>query len=161
VSTPLRWEEVPGCRPELLTVATVPERVAERGDPWAGLDASAGSLATLLDLADRLGPPPRPPASGTGRRASSKPLVEVARTRTKPEALAAYERWADRHAETTAHLQPSDVLVDAMRGRSSVWYRVRVNLEHVPEDLRPPPEPLEADYDPWAGATRPGPRPPG
>jgi len=57
----------------------------------------------------------------------------------------------------TPHLRPADVLVDGMRGRSSVWYRVRVNLEHVPADLRPPQEPLEADYDPWGGASRPGP----
>ena len=48
-------------------------------------------------------------------------------------------------------LQARDVLVDAMRGRSSLWYRIRVNLQHVPEDERPPQEPLEVDYDPWAG----------
>jgi hypothetical protein len=64
--------------------------------------------------------------------------------------MEAFERWADRHPDVTAHLHPADVLVDGMRGRSSVWYRVRVNLEHVPAGLRPGQEPLEADYDPWS-----------
>jgi bifunctional non-homologous end joining protein LigD len=154
VSTPLRWDEVPACRPEDLTLLTVPHRLAEQGDPWAGMDGSAGSLEPLLDLADRLGPPDKPPP-GQGRRRSTKPLVEVARTRTKPEALAAVERWTARHPQVTAHLQPADVLVDGMRGRSSVWYRVRVNLEHVPDGLRPAQGELEADYDPWAGMTWP------
>jgi len=150
VSTPLGWDEVPGCRPDRFTVATVPARLAEREDPWAGLDRAAGSLQPLLDLADRLGPVRRPEPSGSGRREPTRPLVEVARTRTRPQAMEAFERWADRHPDVTAHLHPADVLVDGMRGRSSVWYRVRVNLEHVPAGLRPGQEPLEADYDPWS-----------
>ncbi len=150
VSTPLHWHEVPGCRPDQLTVRTVPARVAQDGDPWAGMERSAGSLQPLLDLAAALGPEQKPPP-GEGRRRPTRPLVEVARTRTRPEALEAYRRWADRHPQAASRLQPADVLVDGMRGRSSVWYRVRVNLEHVPAGLRPEQEPLEADYDPWAG----------
>jgi len=152
VSTPLRWDEVQACRPEVFTPTTVPRRLAEQGDPWEGMDEAPGSLEALLDLAERLGPAPRPPASA-GRRRPTKPLVEVARTRTRPEALAALERWRDRHPEAARHLQPADVLVDGMRGRSSVWYRVRVNLENVPEPSRPAQEPLEADYDPWSRRT--------
>jgi len=155
VSTPLTWEEVPGCRPEELTLHTVPARYAERGDPWAGLDGAAGSLDALLALAERLGPAEKPP-KGDGRRVVTQPLVEVARTRTRPEALAALERWRARHPDVATLLAEADVLVDGMRGRSSVWYRIRVNLQHVPEDRRPPQEPLEADYDPWAGVTWPG-----
>jgi hypothetical protein len=136
----------------VFTPTTVPRRLAEQGDPWEGMDEAPGSLEALLDLAERLGPAPRPPASA-GRRRPTKPLVEVARTRTKPEALAALERWRDRHPEAARHLQPADVLVDGMRGRSSVWYRVRVNLENVPEPSRPAQEPLEADYDPWSRRT--------
>jgi bifunctional non-homologous end joining protein LigD len=98
--------------------------------------------------------PPSPPASRapspTGRRASTKPLVEVARAATKEEALAAFERWKARHAGIVAHLEASDLLVDSMRGRFTLWYRIRVNLEHVPVAARPPQEPLDADYDPWA-----------
>ena len=87
----------------------------------------------------------------TGRRQSTKPLIEVARAATKAEAMAGLERWKARHADVWLHLEPADVLVDAMRGRSSAWYRIRLNLEHVPSESRPPQEPLEVDYDPWAG----------
>jgi bifunctional non-homologous end joining protein LigD len=89
--------------------------------------------------------------TATGRRQSTKPLIEVARAATKAEALDGLERWKARHADVWPHLEPADVLVDAMRGRSSAWYRIRLNLEHVPEGQRPPQEPLEVDYDPWAG----------
>jgi hypothetical protein len=79
------------------------------------------------------------------------PLVEIARAKTKDEALAGLERWRERHASIVGHLQPADTLVDGMRGRSSIWYRIRVNLQHVPEGERPAQEPLEVDYDPWVG----------
>jgi hypothetical protein len=94
-------------------------------------------------------------SSRTGRRVSTKPLVEIARAATKDEALAGFERWKERHPAVAAHLEPADVLVDGMRGRFTLWYRIRVNLEHVPEADRPPQEPLEVDYDPWAGMVDP------
>ena len=90
------------------------------------------------------------PESPTGRRQSTMPLIEVARAETKKEAMAALERWKARHADVWPLLEAADVLVDAMRGRSSAWYRIRLNLRHVPEAQRPPQEPLEVDYDPWA-----------
>ena len=65
--------------------------------------------------------------------------------------MAGLERWKARHTEVWPQLEPADVLVDAMRGRSSLWYRIRLNLRHVPEAERPPQEPLEVDYDPWSG----------
>jgi bifunctional non-homologous end joining protein LigD len=77
------------------------------------------------------------------------PLIEIARTKTTEEALQAFERWKARHPKVFKQLQPADVLIDGMRGRSSIWYRIRVNLQHVPEAERPPQEPLEADYDPF------------
>ncbi len=152
VSTPLDWSEVRGS-PERFTVATVLERFAERGDPTAGIDDAVGSLDRLLALADELGPAEKPPKSsdGSGRRASTMPLIEIARAETKPEALEALERWKVRHTDVAALLHPADVLVDGMRGSSSLWYRIRVNLQHVPEPQRPEQEPLEIDYDPWAG----------
>ena len=64
--------------------------------------------------------------------------------------MAGLERWKGRHAEAAAHLEPADVLVDAMRGRFTTWTRIRVNLEHVPEALRPAQERLDPDYDPWS-----------
>jgi bifunctional non-homologous end joining protein LigD len=150
VSTPLDWDEVPGCRPERLTLSVVLRRHAERGDPWADMDDAAGSLDGLLELARRLGPAEKPP-KGAGRRQSTMPLLEIARARTRNEALAGLDRWKARHPAVVAHLQPVDVLVDGMRGRSSVWYRIRVNLQHVPEAERPEQEALEVDDDPWAG----------
>jgi bifunctional non-homologous end joining protein LigD len=154
VSTPLRWTEVPGCRPGLFTVPTVLERYASLGDPWQGIETSSGSLEAVLDLARRLGPAEKPP-KGTGRRQSTMPLVEIARAKTKDEALEGLERWKARHPTVVPYLEPADILVDGMRGRSSLWYRIRVNLQHVPEAERPSQEPLEVDYDPWVNAPWP------
>lgn len=152
VSTPLDWDEVPRSHPERFTVPTVLERFAERGDPHAGIDDAAGGLDALLALAEELGPAEKPPRSGdgSGRRQSTMPLIEIARAKTKPEALEGLERWKARHPEVVPLLEPADVLVDGMRGTSSLWYRIRVNLQHVPEVDRPEQEPLEVDYDPWA-----------
>jgi len=172
VSTPLAWDEVPGSEPEAFTFASVPARLAERGDPAAGIDEAAGSLLPLLELAERqraAGMPDAPaPAAGrsagsvaraapgkssgaTGRRRSTMPLIEIARAATRDEAMAGLERWKSRHAAVWAQLAPSDLLVDSMRGRSSPWYRIRLNLRNVPADQRPEQEPLAVDYDPWAG----------
>lgn len=161
VSTPLLWSEVPGCRPDAFTIATVPQRFAELGDPWEGIDDSAGSLDALLDLADRQGPAERAPrgakpsSRGTGRRVSSKPLIEIARTKTKDEAMAALEKWRRRHPSVAEKLEPADILLDGMRGPSSIWYRIRINLQHVPEGERPPQEELLADYSPWENYSGP------
>ncbi|GEP48477.1 DNA polymerase domain-containing protein [Microbacterium saccharophilum] len=157
VSTPLSWDELRVRRPEEFTVRTVPARFAEIGDPHAGIDDAPGSLEALLALAKDLGPAERAPraADGSGRRQSTMPLIEIARARTKDEALAALETWKARHPGVVAQLSPADILVDGMRGSSSLWYRIRVNLQHVAEPDRPGQEPLEVDYDPWAGRTDP------
>lgn len=153
VSTPLHWDEVPGCTPESFTIATVPGRFAELGDPWAGMDDTIGDLDRLLMLAEEMGPPEKAPkGSGKatdGRRTSSMPLIEVARTKTRDEAMAALDTWRGRHPAAAGLLRPADVLVDGMRGPSSIWYRIRINLQHVPADQRPPQEELIADYSPW------------
>ncbi|MGO9350066.1 MAG: DNA polymerase domain-containing protein [Mycobacterium sp.] len=159
VSTPLHWDEVADCAPEAFTIATVPDRFADIGDPWAGMNDAVGELDRLLILAEELGPPEKAPeGSGTrsqhasGRRVSSKPLIEIARTKTKDEALAALDTWRGRYPAVAGRLRPADVLVDGMRGPSSIWYRIRINLQHVPVDQRPPQEELIADYSPWRGA---------
>ena len=172
VSTPLRWDEVPDCDPAAFTVATVPERFAKVGDPSEGIDEAVGSLAALLELAERHkaaglpeAPPPRADRSSghvatavpgktygaSGHRYSSMPLIEIARSATQQEGLEGLERWKARHPDVWPLLGPSDVLVDSMRGRSSTWTRIRLNLRNVPEDQRPAQEPLEVDYDPWGG----------
>jgi len=176
VSAPLAWDEVADCNPHDFTLATMPARFAA-GDPHAAMDDDACSLESLLELSarherDGLGDAPWPPhyrkqegeparvqpskrrtaRSPTGRRVSTKPLVEIGRSRDKAQALAGVERWKARHPEAAAHLEPKDVLVDAMRGRFATWTRVRINLEHVPEDQRPAQEPLDPDDTPddWA-----------
>jgi len=152
VSTPLTWDEVRSRRPDEFTVPAVRARYADQGDAHAGIDEAVGSLEGLLGLAEELGPaekPPRGSGDGSGRRASTMPLIEIARTRTKPEAEAALEQWRSEHGDLVPLLHPADVLIDGMRGSSSLWYRVRINLQHVPESDRPAQGPLLADYDPW------------
>jgi len=166
VSTPLTWDDVPEVDPAAFTLATVPERFAALGDPWAGMDRSAGSLDSLLELAARQAAegmpdapwPPHyektddePPRVMPSRRRMTMPLVEIGRAETQEEALAGLARWKERHPAAWPYLQPADVLVDSMRGRFTTWTRIRVNLRNVPPELRPPQEPLDPDYDPWAG----------
>jgi bifunctional non-homologous end joining protein LigD len=171
VSTPLHWHEVPDCDPADFTVLTIPKRFAEFGDPHAEMDAARGSLEQLLDLAakdeaDGLGDAPWPPhfrkmegeaarvtpsrsKSGTAKtRRTKMPLIVVANSPDREAALAGLERWKNRHAEIAGLLAEDDVLIDSMRGRSSTWTRVRVNLRHVPENLQPPAETPDPDDDP-------------
>jgi bifunctional non-homologous end joining protein LigD len=172
VSTPLTWDEVPACDPAAFTVLTVPARFAAIGDPHARMDDSAGSLEKLLELAARdeasgLGDAPWPPhfrkmddeaprvAPSRARGAASKkpprekmPLVTVANSPKKDAALAGLDRWKARHPEAAKLLAVDDVLVDSMRGRSSTWTRIRVNLRNVPEEQRPPQETPDPDDDP-------------
>jgi DNA ligase D-like protein (predicted polymerase) len=176
VSAPVTWPELDECQPEDFTLRTMPARFAAIGDRHEKIDEHPGSLEPLLDLsakqeAEGLGDAPWPPhyakqpgeparvapsrkkgaASSGGRRVSKKPMVEIGRARKKEDAVAGLERWKARHPEAAGHLQPADVLVDSMRGRSSTWTRVRVNLEHVPEALRPAPEALDPDDAPGGG----------
>jgi len=161
VSTPLRWEEVADCDPADFTVLTVPKRFAEIGDPHAGMDGAVGSLEKLLDLAARdekagLGDAPWPPhfrkmegeAPRVAPSRAKMPLLVVANSPDKEAALAGLERWKSKHPSVAALLAVDDVLVDSMRGRSSTWTRIRVNLRHVPEDLRPAQETPDPDDDP-------------
>ncbi|HEY9228739.1 MAG TPA: non-homologous end-joining DNA ligase [Gemmatimonadaceae bacterium] len=161
VSAPLEWSEIPACDPADFTVATMPARFAAIGDPHAGMDDAPGSLDGLLELADRddaegLGDAPWPPhfqkAPGEKKRVAPSrakmPLVVVANSPDKDAALAGLERWKARHADAASHLAVDDVLVDSMRGRSSTWTRIRVNLRHVPEALRPAQETPDPDDDP-------------
>jgi DNA ligase D-like protein (predicted polymerase) len=197
VSAPLSWDEVPGCQAEAFTIDTAPDRYARIGDPWGGIDASAGSIEPLLELAEeheaagfgdapwppqfekQAGEPPRvqpskrrkgvaprggivpPPAPGktagpTGRRRTTMPLIEIARAATEAEAKAGLDQWRERHPDVWPHLKPADIMIDSMRGRSTTWTRIRINLRNVPEEARPPQEALEIDYDPWEGVEWPG-----
>jgi bifunctional non-homologous end joining protein LigD len=172
VSAPLSWAELATCDPAAFTILTMPQRYAAMGDPGAGIDEAVGSLDGLLELSSRhelegLGDAPWPPnyaktsdepprVQPSKRRMSSKPLVEIGRAAKQADAIAGLERWKARHRDVWPHLVPSDVLVDSMRGRSTTWTRIRINLEHVPPELRPAQEPLDPEYDPWAGMDWPG-----
>lgn len=157
VSAPLSWDEVPDCDPADFTLASMPARFRKLGDLHAGIDEHAGSIDGLLELFERQGlgdapwPPhyrrqrSEPPRVQPSKRRLKLPLIEIARARRKEDATAGLERWRARHAKAAAHLQPADVLVDSMRGRYSTWTRIRINLQHVPEALRPPQEPLDPD----------------
>jgi DNA ligase D-like protein (predicted polymerase) len=202
VSMPLRWDEVAACDPADFTVQTVPELFAALGDAQAEMDAHAGSLEKLLELAARdeesgLGDAPWPPhfrkmageaprvtpsraraaattsatkksrtavANNAGTVTKKKsarqrmPLLIIANSPSKEAALAGLERWKRKHRKVAKFLAVDDVLVDSMRGRSSTWTRIRVNLRNVPEDLRPPQETPDPDDDPtreWRASKRP------
>ena len=161
VSTPLQWDEVADCDPADFTVLTVPKRFAEIGDPHADMDGAAGSLEQLLALADRdeaagLGDAPWPPhfrkMKGEGTRVAPSrarmPLLVIANSPDKKAALAGLERWKKKYPKVAKLLAVDDVLVDSMRGRSSTWTRIRVNLRNVPEKQRPPQETPDPDDDP-------------
>jgi len=170
VSAPLHWHEVLDCEPSDFTVLTIPKRFLEIGDPQEGIDGAVGSLEKLLELAARdeaagLGDAPWPPhfrkmESEPRRVAPSRakpvaktprtkmPLIIVANSPSKEAALSGLERWKRKHAEVEKLLAADDVLVDSMRSRSSSWTRIRINLRHVPEELRPLQETPDPDDDP-------------
>ena len=170
VSTPLDWNEVADSNPAEFTIFTVPGRFAKVGDPHAQMDSAAGSLDKLLELADKdeaagLADAPWPPhfrkmdseaprvSPSRAKKATKKPrvkmpLIVVANSPDKTAALGGLERWKAKHSHVIGLLAPEDVLVDSMRGRSSTWTRIRINLQHVPEDLRPPQETPDPDDDP-------------
>ena len=175
VSTPLAWDEVAECDPADFNVVTVPQRFNKLGDPHADMDAHAGSLEKLLELADKdeaegLGDAPWPPhfqkmegeatrvAPSRARSATKKsaakpkrtrmPLIVVANSPDKKAALEGLERWKKKHPKVAKLLAVDDVLVDSMRGRSSTWTRIRVNLRNVPEKQRPAQETPDPDDDP-------------
>jgi bifunctional non-homologous end joining protein LigD len=185
VSTPLEWDEVAECDPAAFTLASAPARFTARGDAAGGIDAAPGSLDALLALsasqqAAGMGDAPWPPhykkqrdepprvapsrqkAGAVARRRPPSTLITVARAADKAEALAGLASWKARHPSAAAKLGTDDVLVDSMRGRSTTWTRIRVNLRHVPEAERPADEPPVPDYDPWraSGRARPGSRAP-
>ena len=161
VSTPLDWKEVPDCDPADFNIFTVPERFQKLGDPHFGMNDRPCSLEPLLEMAAKdeasgLKDAPWPPhfrrmegeAPRVAPSRAKMPLITVANSPNKQAALDGLERWKEKHPDASKHLAVDDVLVDSMRGRSSTWTRIRVNLRHVPEDQRPPQETPDPDDDP-------------
>jgi len=164
VSAPLAWEEIPDCDPADFTLATMPARFARIGDRHADIDRHPGSLDALLEWSARqekegLGDAPWPPhyrkqpgeaprVAPSRRRVPKYPLIDIGRSKDQAAALAGLDRWKARHPGIVGYLEPADILVDRERGRYRTWTKVRLNLQHVPEELRPPQEPLDPDEDP-------------
>ena len=164
MSAPLTWDEVRDCEPEDFNLRTMPDRFREIGDRHAGIDRHPCSIEALLELSKRhekegMGDAPWPPqykkqagepprVQPSKKRTSKHPLIEIGRAIKKEDAVAGLERWRARHPDAAAHLEPADVLVDAMRGRFATWTRIRVNLQHVPDALRPVQEALDPDDAP-------------
>ena len=175
VSTPLTWEEIDQCNPADFTLKTIPEWYKTHGDRHAEIDRHPCSLEKLLELSAQQeragqGDAPWPPQYAKqpgeptrvqpsrarktpGRRVPKHPLIVIAQSAKKEEALASAEAWKQANPQVAAHLQPADILTDSMRGRSSAWWRIRVNLQHVPEALRPAAPELPPMPNPWADAT--------
>jgi len=171
VSAPINWSELDECNPADFTLVTMPARYAEIGDRHQGIDEARCSLDKLLELSDRheregMGDAPWPPhyekqqgeparvqpSRAKGARVQKRPLIEIGRAKKKEDALAGLERWKTRHPDVAKHLEPADVLVDAMRGRYTTWTRIRVNLQHVPAAMRPDQEPLDPDEKTFANS---------
>jgi bifunctional non-homologous end joining protein LigD len=181
VSAPVTWGELAECDPADFTLVTMPARFAKVGDRHEGIDGAVCSLEQLLELSasherEGMGDAPWPPhyqkqegepmrvqpsrakkspvekGNSRPRRVSKHPLIEIGRARKKEDALAGLERWEKRHPDAASHLEPADVLVDAMRGRFTTWTRIRVNLKNVPEAIRPAQEPLDPDENTFANS---------
>ncbi|HSD89977.1 MAG TPA: non-homologous end-joining DNA ligase [Kofleriaceae bacterium] len=164
VSMPLSWDDFLVADPAEFTLRTVPAIYKARGDAHAAIDDHPGTLDALLELADRQkregqADAPWPPhfakAEGEAPRVAPSrarkpklPVITIAQAKLKPDALAGLERWKARHPEIVEKLAAKDILIDTNRGRATAWYRVRINLESVPPEMRPSPEEPDPNYDP-------------
>jgi len=155
-------DEAAGSLESLLELSARDEASGIGDAPWPPHYAKQAGEPPRVQPSKRRMADPVPPArradgtiAPTGRRRSTQPLIVVAQAKSKADALAGFERWKARHPDAAKHVGEEDLLVDGMRGRSSLWYRVRVNLRHVPDGERPAEEPPDPDYDPaveWGGA---------
>jgi bifunctional non-homologous end joining protein LigD len=153
-------DEAVGSLEPLLALYAADEAAGVPDAPWPPHYEKQSGEAPRVQPSKRRAPDVLPAAPGkssgaSGRRRTTAPLIEVARAAGQDEAMLGLDRWKERYPAAAACLEPADVMVDAMRGRSSVWYRIRLNLRHVPEEQRPAQEALEVDYDPWIGLEPP------
>ena len=150
-------DESPGSLEPLLELA-VRDEAAGLGDaPWPPHFRKMEGESTRVSpsRARKQLSPDGEAKPSTKKRQSKMPLLVIANSTSKEAALAGLEQWKERHPQAAKLLAVDDILVDSMRGRSSTWTRIRVNLRHVPEDLRPSQETPDPDDDPtreWRAA---------
>lgn len=148
---PSRAKKTPGAEKDFahqLGEGFGAQRFRKRSKAAATTSAEDATEAAATDSVSEA-PKKTPKASAVRRgRVSSMPLITVAQSPDQGAAMAGLERWKARHPEAAALLAVDDVLVDRMRGTAYVWYRVRVNLRHVPEIERPAQETPDPDDDP-------------
>lgn len=150
------FDESAGSLEPLLEMAARDERAGLPDAPWPPHFAKQeGEMPRVRPSRRRAPAPPGKNYGATGHRRSAMPLIEIARAASQAEAMAGLDRWKARHPEAAALLAADDVLVDSMRGRSSTWTRIRLNLRNIPPSQRPTQEELEVDYNPWE--SKPGP----
>jgi DNA ligase D-like protein (predicted polymerase) len=141
VSMPLTWADLEACNPADFTLRTVPALFAKNGDAHAAIDAHAGDLERLIALGASHAPKKKPRA-----KKEAEPVLVVACAKHKQDALDGLDRWKANHVDVVPFLEADDYIVDAQRGRSSAWYRIRVHLRHVPVELRPAQGTPDPDY---------------
>jgi hypothetical protein len=143
----------------VLDLSATHERDGQGDAPWPPhYRKQAGEPARVQPSKRRTPTSQGENVPATVQRRRKHPLIEIARAPRKDDALAGLERWKARHPDAASHLEPADVLVDAMRGRFKTWTRIRINLQHVPEAIRPAQEALDPDETPndWSGVSDPG-----
>jgi DNA ligase D-like protein (predicted polymerase) len=142
-------DRAPGSIEPLLALADRQASAGEVDAPWPPHHVkTAGEAPRVAPSRARPAGEARPrakPVAGPPRE--KLPVITIARAKLKVDALAGLERWKARYPDLVAKLAPEHVLVDTNRGKSSAWYRVRINLKDIPPAERPPPEPPDPDYD--------------
>ncbi|HEY6345316.1 MAG TPA: DNA polymerase domain-containing protein [Bryobacteraceae bacterium] len=151
-------DDAPGSLEKLLELAAMDEAEGLPDAPWPPHFRKMKGEPARVSPSRARPAASKTAASKTATPARKKmPLLVVAKSPDKEAALAGLKQWKKEHPKAAKLLAVDDVLVDAMRGRFSTWTRVRVNLRHVPEELRPPQVTPNPDYDPaeeWRARAR-------
>jgi len=154
-----RMDDAPGSLDGLLELAARDEAAGLGDAPWPPhFRKMPGEGARVAP--SRAKPSAKDADAGERPKAprAKAPLIVIANSADRDAAMAGLERWRLLHPEVAALLAVDDILVDSMRGQSSNWTRIRINLRHVPPELRPAQGTPDPDDAPIRSATRPAAR---
>ena len=145
VSTPLDWDEVRDSHPERFTVPTVLAAVRRARRPRRGHRRRRRRTRRACCASPRSSDPPRSRRSrrdGVGGRRGSRPCrsSRSPARRRSPRRSRRLERWKAKHPDVVPCCSRPTCSSTACAASSSLWYRIRVNLQHVPEAQRPEQE---------------------